>query len=77
MNSCASFHETVSTGHCPQPENSDGFVPVTPCHSACVTSCLPSQNPRLIRTILIRAVSECLIQAVIDRPYSFGMQVPQ
>ena len=50
MNSCASFQETVSTGHCPQPKNSDGFVPVTPRHSHCaVYDCtiygLDSQDP--------------------------------
>ena len=50
MNCCTSFQETSSTGHRPQPEKREGFVPIICCHSVCVTSCLPSQKPRLIRT---------------------------
>ena len=50
MKPCASSHETCSTGQRPQPENFEGFVPITACHWPCVTSCLPSQYPRLIRT---------------------------
>ena len=50
MNPCTSSQETCSTGQLPQPEKREGFDPITACHSDYVTSRLPCQKPRLIRT---------------------------
>ena len=50
-NRCALSQETFSAEQSgPHPTKWDGFPPMNVSHSACVTSCLPSQNPWLIRT---------------------------
>ena len=65
MNSCASSQETFSTGQFPHPENLEGFDPITACHSPCVTSYLPSQYPRLIRTC-VSGCSLLLASALVE-----------
>ena len=51
MNSCASSHETRSTGQSnPHASKNDGLLPITASHCPCVTSYLPISKDRLIRT---------------------------